>query len=287
MSGCVKVAALAISCGQLLSGCLFAPAKYGSSGIVVPGDSQYAMYLQNCRERYSLLDECCRNWGDPAGIQIGNSGGYFVWKDSPRWVKAKTFGASVIYGRHPKLLMHLVFGSRQPAAVKVPAASVFSSYSVERFERISDNEFAYAFRLRLKDGADAGLSAMDRVKRELRATIAEDYVAAHGGRTADVQVDFPVFTLKDAVIEGRAEVMRIEVASLRYDPQAQKGVIAVKIGSNRFEDARLWVRKNIETLAKDKNVALTTGKIPPAARFYLGAERVRDGNILEIEFETE
>lgn len=161
------------------------------------------------------------------------------------------------------------------------------STSVERFERVSGDEFAYAFRLRLKDGADAGLSAMDRIKHELRATIAKDYVAAHGGRTADVQVDFPVFTLKDAVIEGRAEVMRIEVASLRYDPQAQKGVIAVKIGSNRFEDARLWVRKNIETLAKDKNVALTTGKIPPAARFYLGAERVRDGNILEIEFETE
>jgi hypothetical protein len=40
-------------------------------------------------------------------------------------------------------------------------------------------------------------------------------------------------------------------------------------------------------LARDKNVALTTGTIPPAARFYLGAERIKDGNVLEIEFETE
>ena len=161
------------------------------------------------------------------------------------------------------------------------------NYSVERFERMADDEFAYVFKLKLKNGADAGLSAMDHVKKELRATIASDYVGAHGGKVSEVHVDLPVFALKDSVIEGRAAVMRITVESLHYDSQTQKGVIAVKIGSSRFEDARQWVRKNIESLARDKNVALMTGKIPSAARFYLGAERIKPGNILEIEFETE
>ena len=93
--------------------------------------------------------------------------------------------------------------------------------------------------------------------------------------------------MKESVVEGRAEVMRISVVSLQYDATRRKGVISVKIGANRFEDARKWVRKNIETLAKDKNIALVTGTIPPEARFYLGAERVKEGNVLEIEFETE
>jgi hypothetical protein len=161
------------------------------------------------------------------------------------------------------------------------------SYCVEMFERVSGDDFAYRYRLRLRDGADAGLSAMNRIKEELRASVAADYAGAHGGRRADVQVDFPVFALKGGVVEGRAEVMRIDVMSLNYDPRAQKGTMAVKIGSKRFEDARAWVRKNIETLARDKNIVLTTGEIPAAARFYLRGERVKDGSVLEIEFETE
>lgn len=34
-------------------------------------------------------------------------------------------------------------------------------------------------------------------------------------------------------------------------------------------------------------IALTTGEIPPAAKFYLGREELKDGNVLEIEFKTE
>lgn len=160
-------------------------------------------------------------------------------------------------------------------------------YEVMNLSRDKDNGFAYAFKFRLKDGADGGLLAMNAIKQELRQAIAADYVSAYGGNIGDVRVDFPEFSMADTIIEGRAEVMRISVRSLRYDASTKKGAIAVQIGANRFEDARKWVRKNIETLAKDKNVALVTGEVPTAAQFYLGAERVLDGNVLEIEFETE
>ena len=59
------------------------------------------------------------------------------------------------------------------------------------------------------------------------------------------------------------------------------------MSANQYEEARAWIRKNIETLARDKNIVLTTGEIPPAAKFYLGREELKNGNILEIEFITE
>ena len=160
-------------------------------------------------------------------------------------------------------------------------------YEVINLSRDKDNGFAYAFKFRLKNGVDGGLFAVNTIKQELRQAIAAEYISAYGGNIGDVRVDFPEFSMADTIIEGRAEVMRISVVSLQYDATRRKGVISVKIGANRFEDARKWVRKNIETLAKDKNIALTTGTIPPETHFFLGAERVKEGGVLEIEFETE
>lgn len=80
---------------------------------------------------------------------------------------------------------------------------------------------------------------------------------------------------------------RVQIKSLDYDPETRKGCIVVDFDEGCYSEARLWARENIETLARDKNVALRTGAIPAAAKFYLGAERVKGGNTLEIEFETE
>lgn len=79
----------------------------------------------------------------------------------------------------------------------------------------------------------------------------------------------------------------VQIKTLNYNPHTRKGCITVEFDSGCYAEARLWARGNIETLARDKNVALQTGIIPAAAKFYLGAERVKEGNILEIEFETE
>ncbi|MBQ2631521.1 MAG: hypothetical protein IJG13_17730, partial [Kiritimatiellae bacterium] len=72
-----------------------------------------------------------------------------------------------------------------------------------------------------------------------------------------------------------------------YDPLTRTGRMAVCLSGGQFEETRKWIRRNIEALARDKNIALTTGKIPPAAKFYLGREELKDGNMLEIEFKTE
>ena len=291
----LKRAAVSAVLAFALTGCIFAPSKYGSSGVVLPDSAQFSNYLASCCKRYSLLAEKCESWGTPSAIQIGNSGGYFVWRNRQEWVKVKSFSARVVVGRHPRGLVYYATGEtaaqqkeRERAQRRSRTAAVSQGgYTIEQFERTADDEFAYAFRLRMKDDADLGLSAMGAVKRDLRQSVYDDYVATYGGTGSDIRVDFPEFAMRGSIVEGRAEVMRISVISLQYDASTQKGVIAVKIGANRFEDARKWVRKNIETLAQDKNIALTTGQIPPEARFYLGAERVRDGNILEIEFETE
>ena len=282
----------------LLEGCIFAPPKFGDRGYVSRGSAQYAKYLSFCREISLQLDESCRKWGEPDVIKIGHSGGYFAWRNPTVMISVKSFGKTSVSTRIPRDMVPYINRGKSLPAIRAKHQEMSESsrmlksqagvsYVVNRFERVSDDRYAYNFRLRLKNGADAGLSAMDCIKRELRSTIAAGYAGAHGGHVSDVRIDFPDFSLNDGVIEGRAAVMCIEVMSLQYDPKAQKGIIAIKIGYSRFEDARAWVRRNIETLARDKNVALTTGEIPSVAKFYLGAERIKPGNILEIEFETE
>lgn len=161
-------------------------------------------------------------------------------------------------------------------------------YTIERLSRVQGDEFAYQFSIRFNNQGSTGLRGIRTVKQDLRNFIVEDYVSTFPEvKSGNVKISFSEFEMKDSVVEGRAEVMRISVVSLQYDATRRKGVISVKIGANRFEDARKWVRKNIETLAKDKNIALTTGTIPPETHFFLGAERVKEGGVLEIEFETE
>lgn len=291
------------ACLALLEGCLFAPAKYGSRGTVVPGFAQYDSYLANCRSRYQVLEDSCRTWGDPTAIQIGHTGGHFVWKGREEWVSVGSFSAVVCRGRHPRALRPYVFGAE--VARQEPKREVVKArpepprqepakrdreeplYSVERFERLPGNDFAYEFVLELTSKT-SGIALASRIKDEIRAEILADYKATYArDRYESIGVDFPKFAMAGGRIEGRAEVMRMRVTSLTYDQATRKGLITVKIGAARFDQARQWVRENIEILARDKNVALMTGELPSAGKFYLGAERVKDGNVLEIEFETE
>ena len=118
----------------------------------------------------------------------------------------------------------------------------------------------------------------------MKADYAESFPNA---RIGSLFVDFPEYELDNGKIMGRAVVLTISVTSLAYDPSTRQGKLAVKVNANQYEEARKWIRKNIETLARDKNIALTTGEIQPAAKFYLGREELKDGNVLEIEFKTE
>lgn len=310
--GAVGLAALLL----VTPGCLFAPRTFGCKGLVLPESGAYRDYLAECRSMSPELDSYCVKWGNPSAIKVGASGGYFVWQEKMILVSVGSFGRTRVLNSIPKDLAPYAFtgasvvrrgvvkmrsdASRQvpprettKASAEVPRQelvkreSVQTLYSVERFERVPGNEFAYEFVLDLTSDM-SGISLASRVKEEIRAEILADYKATYTGeRFQSIGVDFPKFAMSGGRIEGRAEVMQMRVMSLAYDQSTRKGVIAVKIGAARFDQARRWVRENIEILARDKNVALMTGELPSAGKFYLGAERVKDGNVLEIEFETE
>jgi hypothetical protein len=173
----------------------------------------------------------------------------------------------------------------QAASPNVKEAGLL--YNILSCKRETGSDFAYRFELELL-GKNSSLRTFRAVQQEFRRAVKEDYVeSVPGTKPNELYVDFPEYELKDGKIEGRAVVLSISVTSLTYDPNTRNGKLAVKVNANQYEEARKWIRKNIETLARDKNIALTTGEIPPAAKFYLGKEELKDGNILEIEFKTE
>ncbi len=167
------------------------------------------------------------------------------------------------------------------------ASSRSAAYRIVSFDRESGSEFAYRFVLALLE-ENSSLQTLRSVQQEFRLAVKSDYAESFPGVDArSLYVDFPEYKLNDGKISGRAVVLSISVSSLSYDPNTRKGRLAVKVNANQYEEARKWIRKNIETLARDKNIALVTGEIPPAAKFYLGREELKDGNVLEIEFKTE
>ena len=211
-----KIRLLAILACTLLGGCLFAPAKYGPRGCVGPESEQYQKYLANCRSKSSQLEAACRQRGNPELIEIGNSGGYFLWRHPMRLLIVRSFGRTSEAGYIP-------FGMKRALA-------------------------------RREDARNSNIESR-RVRSVAVATQAVEPV--------------------------------VQVLSLDYDADARRGKMAVKFAAGHYAEARRYVRSNVETLAKDKNVALTTGQIPVAAKFYLGDEIVKDGCVLEVEFETE
>ena len=161
-------------------------------------------------------------------------------------------------------------------------------YSIESFERVSDDDFGYRFELKLLADINLSITQTRKIKDEIRDAIIADYKSTYAGKQYQtIGVDFPKFSILDGRITGRAEVMQMRVVSFKYDDKSRKGTIAVEIGAASFDSARSWARNNIEGIVRDKNIALITGEIPSSAKFYLGAERVIDGKLLEIEFETE
>lgn len=161
-------------------------------------------------------------------------------------------------------------------------------YAIQNFRRTSNEGYAYSFKIAFSEKENVDIATMQRIKREVVKVVEEDYRVAVGIAASEtVHIDFPEFTVSNGVVEGLAAVMTVSVSSLKYDERTQKGMISVKIGGNRFENARKWLRDNIETIVRDKNIALRTGELPPNKKFFLGTERVLEGNILEIEFEVE
>ena len=194
----------------------------------------------------------------------------------------RTGDASMVVSQQPQEASISLSGPSAPAAPQVEPI-----YNILSCERESGSDFSYRFVLELT-GKDKSLRAFRSVQKEFRLAVKEGYAESFPGvKKGSLFVDFPEYKLNNGKIEGRAVVLSISVTSLSYDPNTRMGKLAVKVNANQYEEARKWIRKNIETLARDKNIALTTGEIPPAAKFYLGREELKDGNVLEIECRTE
>jgi hypothetical protein len=167
-------------------------------------------------------------------------------------------------------------------------APVAPSYRITSCTREEGSDFIYKFALELTGEVADPLQAFLDIKQKLRAYVRDMYAGANDVRDiSSIRVDFRNESIAGNNISGRAIVLTITPVALNYDANTCRGKLSVRFNANQYEEARAWVRRNIETLARDKNIALVTGEIPPNARFYSLGESLKDGNVLEIEFKTE
>ena len=157
-------------------------------------------------------------------------------------------------------------------------------YRIIKLKREEGSDFAYSFELELMENASIQtfFGVQNVFANEVLVAYMMEYPNANS-HTLRVSVH-P--RLEEGRIVGRAEVLTIAPVSLSYDAGTRRGRLSVRFNPGQAEEARAWVRKNIETLAQDKNIALTTGQLPPAATYYSLGERI-EGSIMEIEFKTE
>ena len=166
------------------------------------------------------------------------------------------------------------------------ATSKAPPHRVVTFKREKEKEFAYRFVLETEK--EVSTDEAEIIFREFGELVKEDYAGTFPDTDEkSLFVEFMDKVVHGRRIEGRAAVLTMKPVLLSYDANTRRGKLSVRFNPGQYEEARAWARKNIETLARDKNIALVTGQIPPDAKYYSLGETVKDGNILEIEFKTE
>lgn len=162
------------------------------------------------------------------------------------------------------------------------------SYRAISCRRVQGSDFAFEFEVEITSSNLDPMKAFTLIQYRYADVIKNLYMNSHpNADAANIAVDFPQYELRNGRILGQAVVIAITPVSLSYDPSTRRGVVSVRFGAGQYEEARAWAKKNIETLVRDKNIALETGSLPPQARYYSLGETLKDGNILEIEFRTE
>ena len=165
--------------------------------------------------------------------------------------------------------------------------SIADKFEVVDFRREGDDGCRHSFMLRRRDGGGISLRDSREAQKMLKTMIREDYGSSFPAvAVGELVVEFPEFSLRNGTIRGKSEVLSLAVESLRYDSRTRTGVLRVRIGANQFEAARKYAIRNIESLVRDKNIALDGRDIPPASTFFLQGESLK-GDVLEITFRTE
>lgn len=150
-------------------------------------------------------------------------------------------------------------------------------------------DFAYSFVIVRKDGKAPSFADYNSSRNAFRDALRAQYSYAHPDvNPRYLTVDFLEYSLRKGRIEGRAAILTISPKYLSYDSASRKGRMGVVIGANQFKEVRRWMRKNIEAVATQSNIAVKNGDaLPLGARFYIERESLNEDGVYEIEFKTE
>jgi len=185
--------------------------------------------------------------------------------------------------KHPPMVFRRVKSLMSDVAVKEDSP-IFRILSLQKEE---GGDAGYRFKLEILDETGGKLNAYRRVQHEFSALLREEVAKTFKGDPKTLFLAFPTFKLNGMTVEGRAVALIVKPLSLSYDPMTRRGRISISLAANQLNVARRFARGTIEALARYSNIVVKDGEIPPAAKFYLGREEVKDGNVLEIEFMTE
>ena len=160
-------------------------------------------------------------------------------------------------------------------------------YSIESFARESPDGHSYRFSLVLASDVVVDLNVSRRIQTELREAVRADYLGGNGTAPATasaLRIEFPEYTVANGKIQGRAVVMTVELIDFAFDSTTHSGRLVVKSDPKQFEVARNWVRNNIASLVKDKDVSLLS-RFGVQPRFSIEDERTfADEGRLEVSF---
>ena len=175
------------------------------------------------------------------------------------------------------------------AMLKKKAAEVSTApkHNIIRLDRDSDKTFTYSFELELAQNPTDFKKAWQAVLLDFAKSLKEDYRDAFPSvDMASLEVSFSGFKRDGLRLNGSAAVLTLKPVSLEYNSHNRKGTMSVRFAEGQVSEASTWIRRNVKTLVRDKNIALTSGSLPPEGKFVITNEK-NDGNVMTIEFMVE
>lgn len=195
---------------------------------------------------------------------------------------------SLAYGLAVKL-KELEDSGKIDAMLKKKTADVSTApkHNIIRLDRDSDKNFSYFFELELAQNPTDFKKAWQMVMQDFAKSLKEDYRDAFpSADMASLKVSFSGFKRNGLRLNGSAAVLTLKPVSLEYNSHNRKGTMSVRFAEGQVSEASTWIRRNVKTLVRDKNIALTSGSLPSEGKFEITNEKI-DGNVMTIEFMVE
>lgn len=170
---------------------------------------------------------------------------------------------------------------------KTADVSTAPKHNIVRLDRDSNKNFSYGFELELLENPADSKKVWQAVLQDFAKSLKEDYVDAFPSvDIASLEVSFSCFKRDGLRLSGSAQVLTLKPISLEYNPYNRRGTMSVRFAEGQVSEASAWIRRNVKTLVRDKNIALTSGSLPTEGKFAITNEKI-DGNVMTIEFMVE